>query len=393
MSRHRIVLMVAAVTALAVAAAPGAVATPNDVPGSVVLQGLPGSSWTEAVDINNYGVVIGSSNWAPVRWDSSGRITALPLPPGQVSAGVREITDSGFVLGAGARDNGAVGIPFLWDPRGRLIDMRLPPGSRGTRAEDVNESGTVVGSSTGADGQQHAVRWDSQGGVTVLREPRDATFSSAVAVNNQGATVGYSDVVVAGAHVRHAVFWDAAGWPADLGGPFSTATSEAVDINDAGAIVGVRDGQTLRWNRLGLGRVTVLPPPPNFVSYRPIEMNDSGVVLGQGSTNEMMVDHPIRWDSQGRATDLGGGYHHHTWASELNSGGTVAGTSDDGWHMPGVSRYSAAVMWDRAGTMSQLGALAGDWNSATGINDGGVVCGVSGNTDGSNMHAVLWNRW
>jgi len=239
MSGYRTVLMVAAVTALAAAGAPHAVAAPNEVPGSVVLQGVPGSLRTQAVDIDNYGVVLGTSDGTPVRWD-----------------------------------------------------------------------------------------------------------------------------------------------------PFSTATSQAVGIDNAGTILGVRDDQTVSWSRLGLGSVTVLPPPPNFTSYRPVELNDSGVLLGQGSTNEMMVDHPIRWDSHGRATVLGGGYNFHTWASAMNSSGTVAGTSDDGWHMPNVPRYSVAVLWDRAGTVSYLGGPVGGWNTATGINDSGVVCV---DNDGTDMHAVLWN--
>jgi hypothetical protein len=396
MSGYRTVLMVAAVTALAVAGTPAAVAAPNDVPGSVVLQGVPGSLRTQAVDINNYGVVLGMSDGTPVRWDPTGRLTALPLPPGQGTAAPFRITDSGFAIGAGSRDDGAghhIGVGLLWDPLGSLVDTRLPPGSRETRAADVNESGTVVGAAAiGDDGLAHAVRWDSAGRVTVLRELRGATWSAALAINDQGVTVGYSEALVAGTRVSHAVLWDAAGWIADLGGPFSTATSQAIGINNAGTILGVRDDQTVSWRRLGLGRVTVLPPPPNFTSYRPVELNDSGVVLGQGSTNEMMVDHPIRWDSHGRATDLGGGYNYHTWASAMNSSGTVAGTSDDGWHMPNVPRYSVAVLWDPAGTMSYLGAPVGGWSTTTGINDSGVVCGVSGDNDGTDMHAVLWNR-
>jgi uncharacterized membrane protein len=213
-----------------------------------------------------------------------------------------------------------------------------------------------------------------------------------VAINNQGATVGYSDVVVAGTHVIHAVYWDANGGTADLGNPLSDLYSSAANINDAGVVVGTLGDKAVRWSRLG--RVTALQTPANFISFWPIEINETGVVLGHGHTTEMMVEHPLRWDQQGRVVDLGGGSSlYHTWAREMNSTGTVVGTSDNGWHMPGVPRYSDAVTWDPAGTMSRLAGPVGDWNTATGINDSGVVCGISGDNDGSNMHAVVWNRW
>ncbi|MFL6123605.1 hypothetical protein [Actinophytocola sp.] len=397
MRRHRTVLVVAAVTALGVTGAPAAGAAANDVPGSKVLQGLSGS-WSQAADINNHDVVVGVSSGTAVRWDFLGRITALPVPSGVSWASAGEITDSGFILGGSSHDNGAGGtlqFALSWDPHGNLIDTQSPPGTQETYAADVNESGTVVGAAVDADAVRHAVRWDSEGRVTELRMLPGGTSSGATAINDQGAAVGYSDVVIGGTHVTHAVYWDAAGRMMDLGGPFSNTASEAVDINNAGMILGSRGDQVVRWSRLG--RVTVLAPPPNYSSYRPVAMNDDGVVLGQaqGYLSDFMAEHPIRWDVQGRVTDLGGAdsFTYHTWASAMNSTGTVVGTSDDGWHMPGVPRYSGAMTWDPAGNIVSLGGPVGSWNTATGVNDRGVVCGASGNNDGSNMHAVLWNRW
>lgn len=143
----------------------------------------------------------------------------------------------------------------------------------------------------------------------------------------------------------------------------------------------------ITWHRSGL--ITVLQPPLGARTYRPVAMNDDGVVLGQAQTHEMFTERPIRWTGAGQVTELLGGNNFHTWAGEMNRGGTVVGTSDDGWHMPGTPRQSHALSWDSSGTATVLSG-PGDWNSATGINDKGVVCGTSGNTDGSNMHAVLW---
>jgi YD repeat-containing protein len=385
MRGHGIVLMVAAVTALVMTAAPGAGATSGGLSGTRVLQGL-----SAAVDINNHDVVAGLSGSTPVRWESPGWITVLPVPAGTSWTRVREITDSGFVVGEGSRydEGGYLNGVLLWGPDGRLIDAEFPAGSRETHANDVNESGTVVGCAY-EDGAQHAARWDAQGRVTELRALRGGTFSTALAINNQGETVGYSDVVIAGTHVTHAVYWDAAGRVADLGNPLSGAFSEAVDINNAHVIVGHLGNQTVKWSRLR--RVTVLQPPPGFASYGPAEVNDAGVVLGYGYPTQTTAQHPIRWDAQGWGTDLGGGYLYRTWGSAMNSAGTVVGASDDGYHMVEPPRESYAVQWDPAGRMSYLIGVAGAWNSAMGVNDDGVVCGVSGDNDGTNRHGVLWN--
>ena len=116
------------------------------------------------------------------------------------------------------------------------------------------------------------------------------------------------------------------------------------------------------------------------------------MIIGNGRTNVMMQQHTFRWNRLGKAIDLGDLGHLNTYATALNGNGTVVGKSDDGWHMPNVPRYSRAAEWDPAGNISDLGGLVGGWNVATGVNDNGVVCGISGNNDGSNMHAVVWHR-
>ena len=385
MRKRWIVLVVAALTALGAPEAATAAAVPDDVPGPVVLEGMG-----QATDVNNHNVVIGMSGATPARWEPPGKITLLPVPPGTSLATAHEITDSGFVIGDDVRydsEGGTLHSALVWDPRGRLVGTLLPHGTRQTHAADVNEHGTVVGSATDLDGEQRAVRWDSRGQVTELRMLPGGTFSAATAVNDRGTAVGYSDVVVAGTHVTHAVSWDVTGRVTDLGSRFSADPSEAVDVNNAGVVVGTHSEEAIKWHRSG--RITVLQPSLNARSYRPVAMNDHGVVLGQAQTFEIMVEHPIRWDGAGQVTDLVGDYFH-TWASAMNNSGIVVGTSDDGWHMPGVPRQSQALRWGSSGTATNLSGPVGDWNSATGINDEGVVCGTSGNTDGSNMHAVLW---
>ena len=386
MRRHKFVLMVAAITTAATIGAPAA----NATSGTMVLRGLSGDGGTRAADINNAYTVIGTYNWTtPVRWDSIGRITALPVPPEpSVIIYMREITDSGFIIGDSHRDDGEGGdlsTALLWDPQGNLVNLEHLPGIPQTRATDVNESGTVAGVATAADGQQHAVRWDPRGRITELPMLRGGNVSYAAAINDQGVVAGHSDVVIEGTRFTHAVTWDAAGRRLDLGGPFSTFDSQATAVNNVGTIAGVRGTSAVRWTRLG--RVTVLQP-----AGLPTAINDDGVVVGHTvDASDPSQEHPIRWDQQGHGIQLGGlGYP--TRANAINRAGTVVGTSEAHSVHPGSWAYSRAAQWDPAGNVTDLGSPVGTLNEATGVNDKGAISGSSGELNGS-QYAVVWHRW
>lgn len=388
MRRRRFVLMVAAVTALAVIGAPDAGATPR----SKVLPSLPGALWTNAVDINNAGVVIGRTDWTPVRWDALGRIDVLRVPSGLSWAYVDEITDSGFVIGGAVRydgENPSVRRALLWDPEGGSVDLRSLPGGGDTAAVDVNESGTVTGYAIDADGGQHAVRWDNEGRITPLPVLHGGTFNYAAAINDHGAVAGYSDVVVQGVRTTHAVKWDAAGRAMDLGNPRSTGASHAVDINNADMVTGALGSSPVRWDRFR--RVTMLERLPNYPWLSLIEMNDEGMVVGDGLPNVGQT-HAIRWDRLGRATELVEIGLGTTRAVAINAAGIVVGNSEYGGNHPGSVRFSTAAKWNPGGTLTYLGEPVGGWNYAASINDRGTICGTSGNNDGTNRQAVIWYR-
>ncbi|MGB3444172.1 MAG: hypothetical protein WBA97_35995 [Actinophytocola sp.] len=384
MRRRKLVLVVVAVTVSAIAVAPTAGAAPNAVPGTMVLRGLPGTEWTWAVDINNSYVVIGTNDFIPVRWDSVGRVTELPVPPDLVDTVMREVTDSGFIIGDARRydQGGTLTTALLWDPQGNRIDLQYPPGSSQTHATDVNNAGVVVGTATTADGQVHAVRWDPQGQVTELQKRPGGDFSHAAAINDRGTVAGYSDVVVAGTHFTHAVKWSNAGQISVLGGSTSAMNSQALAINNSETVAGVQGAMTIRWDQLG--RATVLQPPA-----LPTAMNEDGVVVGQVGEWENMQ--PIRWDQQGRGILLSRlGYP--TRANSINRAGTIVGTSSDRSSHPGSWAFSRAAHWDPAGKVTDLGDPVGVLNAATGINDKGAICGSSGDLNGP-TNAVVWHRW
>lgn len=380
MRRHNLVLVAAAIVMSAVIGAP----TANAMPGTTVLKGLSGEGGTRAADINNAYEVIGTSGTTPVRWDSGGRITALPAPSDLSIIHMREITDSGFIIGDGYRDDhqgGYLRVAMLWNRQGNLVELRNLPGSSHTHAADVNSSGTVVGTAMTTDGQQHAVRWDPQGRITTLPKRPGGEFSYAAAINDHGTVAGYSDVVIAGTHFTHAVKWDAAGQLSVLGGLRSAVNSRALAINNAGTVAGVQGANAIRWDQSG--RATVLQPPG-----LPTAMNDEGVVVGQTGPSQ---EHPIRWDAKGRGIQLSGlGYP--TRANSINRAGTVVGTSEAHSVHPGSWAFSRAARWDPAGGVTDLGNPVGTLNEATGINDNGAICGTSGDLNGS-PYAIVWHRW
>lgn len=381
MRRHKLALMVVAITISAITGAPLA----NAMPGTMVLRGISGGEGTRAADINNSYVVIGTHGVAPVRWDALGRITELPAPPGLSLMYMREITDSGFIIGNGYRyDGDYLSTAFLWDRQGNRIDLQPLPGSSQTRATDVNSSGTVVGFTTAADGQQHAVRWDPQGRITALPKRPGGNFSYAAAINDHGTVAGYSDVNNAGTHFTHAVKWDAAGRISVLVALRSAMNSQALVINNAGTVAGIRGADTVRWDQLG--RATVLQP-----SGLPTAMNNEGVVVGQVN-GEYFSQHPIRWGPQGQGIDLSSLGYATTLANSINATGTVVGISESHSVHPGSWAYARAAQWDPAGNVTDLGNPVGALNAATGINDNGAICGWSGTLNGP-VYAVVWNRW
>lgn len=346
----------------------------------------PGTVFSGTTAVNNAGTiagVIGFSDRAthPVTWDSYGRITLLPEPPG-VDLMTSGIDERGYVYGYHFDGDWSA---VLWDPDGRLVDLSpLAPGP--TWVTGGNAAGTFVGSSTGQDGRQHAVTWDRRGHVTDLGMLPGATGSAAEGINDAGVVVGLSET---GRGTASAVLWDRHGrihQLAPTGAPYDGAGA----ITNAGVILGVAAGpgiadhSAVRWDRNG--RLTQLTGPPGTTSVYPTGLNQRGHIAG---TANFGTGYPYtrgaRWDRPDRPVELVG-------LSESDNSEVRAMNEHDG--TVGISTNqttSRAVYWDRAGRTHALPSSPGSTQADTrDINDHGVVIGSCRNPETGEWWAVRW---
>ncbi|MBN2580300.1 MAG: DUF3466 family protein [Pirellulales bacterium] len=237
-----------------------------------------GYSNTHAYAINSSGITVGNTTkydgdedrgTRAVRWDASGK--ALELENlGELSAGhalgiANCINSSGLIAGSSLKVDGITGHSLgaycvRWDASGAIVAELQNLWSSGSgisisNAFAMNESGTVVGSSrkydavTGDGLGDRAVRWDGSG-ITATEleclgtDDEEVSQSIAVAVNDAGTAVGYSDKYDGSDNLgSRAVRWDASVSTAtelgDLGtSPEGITNSFAIAINASGTAVG-----------------------------------------------------------------------------------------------------------------------------------------------------------
>jgi uncharacterized membrane protein len=355
------------------------------------LGGLSEGNYSFAVDINNAGMVVGTS-----ASESGG--------PDRAFAVVPEDTDGDGKPDRWHRDSNGDGVNDL------MINLGVLPNGTDSHGIRVNDLGQVVGSSRipepfGAYIDLAYLWEDLDGdGESDPGEMRNlgtlsAGFSCvAQSINNLGQVVGYS-----GGHSWIIVPKDTDGdGDPDLwfegpdSGPFhqllvndlmvDLGQGGAARINDAGEIVFgpylIRpedtngDGEPDRWFRDDNGdgvndlRITLPPLPGGGAWLAAWAINSAGVIAG-GSDDKSKQSkvHAVRWvvDASGDATitDLGQLARKFTVARGLNASGQIAGT-------PGF-------LWDK-GTLHDLmdllsNAAGVDSLDVGGINDSGLIAG------------------
>ena len=302
------------------------------------------------------GVVSGAS---PANAEAETPFIDLGTLSGVAASVVVAVNDHGLVVGLSSAGSGGPSLPSTWNRAGHVTVLPVLPGGENlTWPTAVNDRGEIIGRETTADGHQHALRWNRDGGVEELRYQPDSTVVNASAINDAGAIIGSAgDNPYYGSLIR----WDRSG-RADVlpylpGMQFSWVTA----INDRGTVVGggYRQWSSVpvpgAWDRDGVPRLLELPPGVDGASIS--DVNNRGSIVGSN----------IVWDPAGNPSILPGQYAS---AVQINDRGTILGTA-----YVGSSGMPTAVRW-RDGKLSQLALPpTGQWASVTAENNDDITIG------------------
>lgn len=222
----------------------------------------------EAVDINNYGQVVG---WNPIAfvWMYSTRQTRQLHGSDGSCTRAHGINNLGSVVGQVSPGGCASARAALWLPdqvRGTSftrIDLPSLASTSFSSAYEINDAGQIIGEIVTTSGTTHAVLWQptspgaSTYSVTTLGS-LGGTRSVATDINGQGHIVGVSRLA---SGVDRAFLWvpdspnASHGAIEDLGA--LSSRSAANGINDDGLIVGESDGRPVIWSTAGISPLPI----------------------------------------------------------------------------------------------------------------------------------------
>jgi probable HAF family extracellular repeat protein len=273
---------------------------------------------------------------------------------------------------------------------GVLSYLALPEDATGSIAVAINNRGQVAGQLSLASGAWEAAIWNSSsGGVTRLGIPTGGFFSSAQDINDTGSIVGVAGM----SGGTRAVLWDENGTHL-LPLPSGYTSSTAQGINNSGAIAGTADtgyplpppyppSVAVVWRD---GVAHVLRPLVDGAAASASDINDAGQVIGNSATTAApwLVRDAVLWNDDG-PIDLGSLGGNFGLASAINADGVVAGYMTDP-----ATNENHAFAWS-SGALTLLDPLADDHLSvALGINAEGQIVGISAVTNGPLGRAVTW---
>ena len=273
----------------------------------------------------------------------------------------------------------AAGTPFVAVDLGTL-------GGTYSSAVAVSNEGEVVGTSTVASGAMHAFSWTLTGGMIDLGTLGGAS-SAARAVNEAGDVVGESTTA---SGVTHAFLWTRADGMLDLG--TLGGDSRATDVNDTDQVVGSStlpcvgdssvpdcgDSHAFLWTRAdGIKDLGTLGGATSAAEA----LNDSGQVVGEGATATGRWDGFV-WTTAGGMRDLGDA-GNFTFARDVNAAGEIVGELYIGYH-----DWSGFV-WTQSRGMVRI--PNSHWANAV-SDDGRVVGAGFGNPVLGRIHAFTWTE-
>lgn len=292
---------------------------------------LPDHDWSQIHSFTNTGqmLVEAESEYDTyptyLRYDSLGDPTALNLGTGSDGEWwiPYAMNDAGVIVGDHSYWHGTydpdfdfeivtsywyTSTAYLWRPDGSKMQLESMRGVDLNEPRDINNAGWVVGSA-------YDEKWDHE------------RFGNLPKIT----------------HSR-AVLWAPNG---KLQCILTGESSSAVAINDAGEIVGYTDSGPAVWSTRGK-LLRKLPKPSWAASCRVTDINDNGVAVGYAYRINWMVETPqaIAWDQRGRLIELeplpG---DTNTWACHINNSNQIVG-----WSQPQLPAFEepaepSLVVW------------------------------------------------
>nr|WP_315396825.1 hypothetical protein [uncultured Duganella sp.] len=234
-------------------------------------------------------------------------------------ATVYALNNKGVVVGnssTGEVRNRVLG--FVWSA---AAGMRALPGESPTTANDINDHNVIVGVTepppqSGLSAR--AVRWNPDGGVTLLGPP-PFSLSEASAVNHRGYATGYADLP----DTISATVWDPAGNQTDLGS-LDRQLGFGEFINERNEVAGVVDGPGEAQRRgFFWSRDTGMVPIDAGGILALSDLNNRGEIVGGGLVAG--AERAFQWTLGRGLVPLPLGPDAGSYATDINEHGEVAG--------------------------------------------------------------------
>ena len=262
------------------------------------IEGIPGSDYSTAFGINEFGDIAGAANTATgLRAFRSRRaipyIELAPLSGDTISAAFA-INLRAEIVGYSGGPNGTRAV--IWNPGGIVSPLPALSGTNSSRALAINDPGDVVGVSETTSGPR-ATLWALGGTTQDLGTLPGHGGSEALSISETGDVVGSSG----NPQQRRAVLWTQGGAIRDLGTLPGGASSRALGISK-GEIVGTSetsDGEhAFLWTEAGgmQDLNSLLTSRSGFILTQAVSINSQGVILAIGQNDDSHQTHekPLR---------------------------------------------------------------------------------------------------
>jgi probable HAF family extracellular repeat protein len=252
---------------------------------------LPGQDQSEAVGINNAGYIVGLSGnhaflWRPFVQPGVPHMVDLGLVAGIAPGAVRAygINTTGDIVGYACATPCSEGqhVAFRRTAANMAVLAGLP--GEGTSAAAINDNGLAVGGRFLAAPASHAAKWPAAGGLIDLGIPGQDSY--AYGVNLNGDIVGVSTFFYDGGAdgPLHGVFW-----PAKGGSLVDLGPGIASDVSNKGRIVG-RTYDLQPYTMLDpLGKHAMLPLLGDGSGAEPRAVNSCGTIVGEAMRPEYQL--------------------------------------------------------------------------------------------------------